>query len=138
MNKETPANSNSSQSAASGSTKETDSKRKSYPNGFDSEQALAKIKTALEQDKTGKKDDEQSEDDEEPQVQGEGMNKKLVTKKPTKHKLILCTSMVRYAVIKKVCRRMDFKLNDSEEADWDLLWTDTGIQPEKFIKLKSH
>lgn len=30
---------------------------------------------------------------------------------------------------------MDFKLNDSEEADWDLYWTDVGIQPEKMCKL---
>jgi len=63
------------------------------------------------------------------------MNKKLVSKKPTKQKLILCSLNTRYAVVKKVCRRMDFKLNDSEEADWDLYWTDVGIQPEKFIKL---
>ena len=48
------------------------------------------------------------------------MNKKLVKKKETKAKLILCTANVRYVVIKKVCRRMDFKLNESEEADWDL------------------
>lgn len=76
-----------------------------------------------------------SEDDDEPVVQGEGMNKKLVKKKETKTKLILCTQNVRYVVIKKVCRRMDFKLNDSEEADWDLYWTDVGIQPEKMCKL---
>lgn len=55
------------------------------------------------------------------------MNKKLVTKKPTKQKLVLCTQNTRYAVIKKVCRRMDYKLNDSEEADWDLYWTDVGM-----------
>lgn len=30
---------------------------------------------------------------------------------------------------------MDFKLNESEEADWDLYWTDVGIQPEKMCKL---
>jgi hypothetical protein len=92
----------------------------------------------LQKTDINKKPEEQSDDDEEPVVQGEGMNKKLVTKKPTKHKLILCTAAVRYAVIKKVCRRMDFKLSSEEEADWDLYWTDTGIQHEKFMKLKSH
>jgi hypothetical protein len=30
---------------------------------------------------------------------------------------------------------MDFKLNDNEEADWDLYWNDTGVQPEKYPKL---
>ena len=66
-------------------------------------------------------------DDDEPTVQGEGMNKKLIKKKETKAKLILCTASLRYVVIKKVCRRMDFKLSDSEEVDWDLYWTDVGI-----------
>ena len=55
------------------------------------------------------------------------MNKKLIKKKETKAKLILCTASLRYVVIKKVCRRMDFKLSDSEEVDWDLYWTDVGI-----------
>ena len=66
------------------------------------------------------------------------MNKKLVKKKETKQKLILCTQNTRYAVIKKVCRRMDFKLDPSEEADWDLYWTDVGIMPEKMLKLRPH
>ena len=48
-------------------------------------------------------------------------------KAASNQKLILCTHSTRYAVIKKVCRRMDFKLNDDENCDWDLFWSDTGI-----------
>lgn len=38
-------------------------------------------------------------------------------------------------MIKRVCRRMDFKLTDDENADWDLYWSDVGVQPDKITKL---
>lgn len=44
-------------------------------------------------------------------------------------KLILCTNQTKYRVIKKACRKLEYKLNDDENADWDLYWADTGIQP---------
>ena len=59
-------------------------------------------------------------------------------KKKSNQKLILCTAATRYNVIKRVCRRMEFKLNDDENADWDIFWSDVGIQPEKVSKLKQH
>ena len=52
------------------------------------------------------------------------------TKKKPPGKLILCTHAVRYNVIKRVCRKMEYKLGESVEADWDLFWSDTGVQPE--------
>ena len=48
-------------------------------------------------------------------------------KKKPNQKLILCTAATRYNVIKRVCRRMNFKLNDDENADWDIFWSDVGI-----------
>lgn len=50
-------------------------------------------------------------------------------KKKLPPKLILCTNQTKYRVIKKACRKLDYKLNDDENADWDLYWADTGIQP---------
>lgn len=50
-------------------------------------------------------------------------------KKKVPPKLILCTTQTKYRVIKKACRKLDYKLNDDENADWDLYWADTGIQP---------
>lgn len=44
-------------------------------------------------------------------------------------KLVLCTTQTKYRVIKKACRKLDYRLNDDENADWDLYWADTGIQP---------
>ena len=56
-------------------------------------------------------------------------------KKKPLPRLVLCTYQTRYRVVKKSCRRLDFRLNDDENADWDLYWSDTGFQPEKIKKL---
>ena len=32
-------------------------------------------------------------------------------------------------VIKKACRRLDYKFNDDENCDFDLYWADTAILP---------
>ena len=74
------------------------------------------------------------EDEEEEEEVGSSPTKTSTTKKPNQ-RLILCTAAVRYNVIKRVCRRMDFKLSADENADWDLYWSDVGVQPEKVSKL---
>ena len=51
-------------------------------------------------------------------------------KKKSNQKLVLCTFATRYNVIKRVVRKMDFKLNEDVNYDWDLYWSDTGVQPE--------
>lgn len=51
-------------------------------------------------------------------------------KKKAIPKLILCTKDTKYRVVKKAVRKLDFKLNDDDKADWDLWWADTGIQPK--------
>ena len=56
-------------------------------------------------------------------------------KKPPKQKLILCTTQTKYRVIKKACRRLDFKMDPDENADWDLYWADTGLQPQRIQKM---
>lgn len=33
---------------------------------------------------------------------------------------------------------MEFKLTDSEEADWDIYWSDVGVQPEKISKVRPY
>ena len=38
-------------------------------------------------------------------------------------------------MIKRVCRKMEYKLNEDEKADWDLYWSDVGVQPEQISKL---
>ena len=74
---------------------------------------------ALEEKKREMKRKENGEEEEE-----EGARKK---KAP--YKLILCTNQCRYRVVKKACRRLDFKLNEDENIDWDIYWADTGLQP---------
>jgi tubulin polyglutamylase TTLL6/13 len=33
---------------------------------------------------------------------------------------------------------MDFKLTDDENADWDLFWSDTGVQLDRISKLRPY
>jgi len=33
---------------------------------------------------------------------------------------------------------MDFKLTDDENADWDLFWSDTGVQLDRVSKLRPY
>lgn len=59
-------------------------------------------------------------------------------KKKTGGKLILCTTQTKYRVIKKSCRRQDFKMDPDENSDWDLYWADTGIQPQRIQKMQTY
>ena len=45
---------------------------------------------------------------------------------------------VRYDVIKKAGRALGLKTTHKEEEEWDLYWSDCGIQPEKCQKLKAY
>ncbi len=56
--------------------------------------------------------------------------KKKVKKEGPKQHIIMCSKDCRYNVIKRVCRKMDFKLDPDENSDWDIFWSDTGVQPE--------
>ncbi len=58
-------------------------------------------------------------------------------KKSKVQKLVLCTASVRYVVIKKVCRELGFRFSDDENGDWDLFWSDVGLQQDRVQKLKS-
>lgn len=41
--------------------------------------------------------------------------------------MILCTTQTKYRVVKKACRKLEYKLNEDDSVDWDLYWADTGI-----------
>ena len=73
--------------------------------------------------------------DNEIEIEEQDSPSKEKVKKKSTQKLILCTAATRYNVIKRVCRKMDFKLSDDENGDWDLFWSDVGVQPEKISKL---
>ena len=70
---------------------------------------------------------EEGQEDEEPKK-----------KKNNLPKLILCTAQTKYRVVKKSCRKLDFKLNEDPNLDWDLYWADTGLQPQIVQKMQSY
>lgn len=66
----------------------------------------------------------------------EGEEEKKVKKAPAK--MILCSAQTKYRVVKKACRKLDYKLNEDDTVDWDLYWADTGIQPQRIQKMQSY
>ena len=38
-------------------------------------------------------------------------------------------------MIKRACRKMDFKFVEDENAEWDIYWSDVPVQPERISKL---
>ena len=81
---------------------------------------LAAIEMKKKKDQEADKPKKEAVDDEEVE--------EVEKKKKAPPKLILCTAQTKYRVIKKACRKLDYKLNDDANADWDLYWADTGIQ----------
>ena len=60
---------------------------------------------------------------------GEEIEEEEPKRKKNVPKLILCTQQTKYRVVKKSCRRLDYRLSDDVHLDWDLYWSDTGIEP---------
>lgn len=59
------------------------------------------------------------------------------SKKPQSRKIILNVSLTKYSVVKKAGRALNYKLLKKEDDDnWDVFWTDSGVQPEKLSKMK--
>jgi len=50
----------------------------------------------------------------------------------------MCTKDCRYNVIKRVCRKMDIRLDPDENSDWDIWWSDISVMPEKISKLRAN
>ncbi len=43
-----------------------------------------------------------------------------------------------YNVIKRVCRKMDIKYDRDETLDWDMIWSDVGVLPDRISKLSPY
>jgi len=80
--------------------------------------AEAEMKKKMK-DNPPKEEEEEDSDEEE-----------VVKKAKPPSKLLLCTESTKYRVIKKACRRHDFRLHDDVNLDWDMYWSDTGILPQ--------
>jgi 16S rRNA U516 pseudouridylate synthase RsuA-like enzyme len=52
-----------------------------------------------------------------------------------KEKLYVMVSNTKYSVVKWVSKKFGFKVTWDERKDWDIVWFDTGVTPDKVIKL---
>lgn len=65
--------------------------------------------------------------------------KKKKVKKP--RRLVMNVLNTKYKVVKYVARnvfnmRLSFKTNIEDNDDWDICWSDGGVQPERLMKMK--
>ena len=61
-----------------------------------------------------------------------------VEKKKTGPKLLMCTTLCKYKVVKKAAKNLDFKLNDDDTLDWDIYWSDTTLPSNKVQKMQPY
>ena len=59
-------------------------------------------------------------------------------KRRKKERLILNIAYTQYPVIKEVGKAFNFKITRNDEADWDLIWLDGALPPERMLRMKSH
>lgn len=43
-----------------------------------------------------------------------------------------------YPIIKEIGKLFNFKITRNDDADWDLIWLDGQLPPEKMLRMKSH
>lgn len=53
-------------------------------------------------------------------------------------KLLLCIQACRYDVVKRGARKMDMKVTEDENSDWDIYWSDINVQPDRISKLRPY
>jgi tubulin polyglutamylase TTLL6/13 len=64
---------------------------------------------------------------------------KIVKAPPKKkEKLYVWVTNTKYNVVKRVSKWLSFKVTQDEKIDWDIAWYDTGVTPDKVIKLMDY
>jgi tubulin polyglutamylase TTLL6/13 len=61
-----------------------------------------------------------------------------VKKTRKRERLILNVAHTQYPVVKEVGKLFNFKITRNDDADWDLVWLDGALPPEKMLRMKSH
>jgi len=62
-----------------------------------------------------------------------------ISKKKKEHKILMCVSNTKYAVVRHVGKKIfKYFLTKDETEDWDLCWQDGGVSPEFLNKMKPY
>jgi hypothetical protein len=72
--------------------------------------------------------------------ENEKAKEKKVVKPKNRHPRMLCNvAHTKYPILRKIVRR-DFKMKTSEEdcEDYDLIWVDLGLPPERIMRMKPY
>ncbi|CAI2380111.1 unnamed protein product [Moneuplotes crassus] len=85
-------------------------------------------------------DGESSSDDSQSDSDDDSSEEKSPVKrnKRCRERLYLNLAYTHYPVIKEVGRIFNFKITRKDDSDWDLVWLDGQLPPEKMLRMKSH
>lgn len=61
-----------------------------------------------------------------------------VKHKRKKEKLMLNIAYTQYPIVREIGKLYNFKMTRNDDADWDLIWLDGALPPEKMLRMKSH
>jgi tubulin polyglutamylase TTLL6/13 len=55
-----------------------------------------------------------------------------------REKLYVNIAYTQYPVIKEVAKMFNYKITRNDDADWDLIWLDGQLPPDRMLRMKSH
>lgn len=55
-----------------------------------------------------------------------------------RERLMINIAYTQYPIIKEVGKMFNMKITRNDDADWDLIWLDACLPPEKMLRMKSH
>ena len=61
-----------------------------------------------------------------------------VKRKVKRDRLVVNIAYTRYPIVKEIGKLFNFKVTRNDDADWDLVWLDGALPPEKMLRMKSH
>lgn len=80
-----------------------------------------------------------SQDSEAGQSEEDDEDSPVKVKKVVKReKLYLNLAYTHYPIVKEVGKSYNFKITRNDDTDWDLIWLDGALPPEKMLRMKSH
>ena len=60
------------------------------------------------------------------------------SRKRRRKRLLLHVGFTQYDVVKEVGRMLNFRITTNEDLEWDLMWLDGGVTPDRLLKMKNY
>ena len=82
---------------------------------------------------SGSDDSENNDSDD-----GDESSPAKVQRKQHRERLYLNLAYTQYPIIKEIGKSYNFKITRNDDSDWDLIWLDGQLPPERMLRMKPH